>query len=105
MNEITLNGPMKNERDAWYDLYDWVEFNKDLGKMFCKTCRERGGKFVYASEGSINVKVSALQYHSKCNKHKKLSYAKYVGKKTLDKYVAKASSVCDEVVMSLFKAI
>ena len=49
--------------------------------MFCKTCREGGGKFVYASEGSTNIKVSALQYHSKCNEHKKLLYAKHVDKK------------------------
>ena len=54
-------------KDAWYDLYDWVEFNKESGRVFCKTCREGGGKFVYASEGSTNVKVSALQYHSKSN--------------------------------------
>ena len=73
--------------------------------MFCKTCRERGEKFVYASEGSTNVKVSALQYHSKCNEHKKLSYAKTVDKKPLKKCVAKANSACDEAVMSLFKAV
>ena len=73
--------------------------------MFCKTCREGGGKFVYASEGSTNIKVSALQYHSKCNEHKKLLYAKHVDKKTLEKCVAKANNICDEVVMSLFKAV
>ena len=55
---------------AWYDLYDWVKFNKESGRVFCKTCREGGGKFVYTSEGSTNVKISALQYHSKCNEHK-----------------------------------
>jgi hypothetical protein len=57
-------------KDAWYDLYDWVEFNKESGRVFCKTCREGGGKFVYASEGSTNIKVSTLQYHSKSNEHK-----------------------------------
>jgi hypothetical protein len=92
-------------KDAWYDLYDWVEFNKESGRVFCKTCREGGGKFVYASEGSTNVKISALQYHSKCNEHKKLSYAKHVGKKALEKCVAKANNACDEAVMSLFKAV
>ena len=59
---------------------------------------------MYASEGSTNVKILALQYHSKCNEHKKLSYAKHVGKKTLEKCVVKANNTCDEVVMSLLKA-
>jgi hypothetical protein len=73
--------------------------------VFCKTCREGGGKFVYASEGSTNVKVSALQYHSKSNEHKKLSYAKHVGKKALEKCVAKANNAWDEAMMSLFKSV
>ena len=73
--------------------------------MFCKTYREGGGKFVYASEGSTNMKILALQYHFKCNEHKKLSYAKHVGKITLKKCVVKANSSCDEAVMSLLKAV
>ena len=60
---------------------------------------------MYTSEGSTNVKVSALQYHSKYNKHKKLSYTKIVGKKSLEKCVAKANSACDEAVISLFKVV
>jgi hypothetical protein len=92
-------------KDAWYDLYDWVEFNKESGRVFCKTCRERGGKFVYASEGSTNVKVSALQYHSKSNEPKKLSWTKHGSKKALEKCVAQANRACDEAVMSLFKVV
>ena len=47
-------------KDTWYDLYDWVEFNKESGRLFCRTCREGGGKSIYASEGSTNVQISAL---------------------------------------------
>ena len=47
-------------KDAWYDLYDWVEFKKDLRREFYKTCREGDGKLVYAREDSTNVKVLAL---------------------------------------------
>lgn len=50
-----------------------MEFNKKLGRVFYKSCREGGGKFVYASEGSTNVKVLTLQYYSKSNEHKRLS--------------------------------
>jgi hypothetical protein len=60
---------------------------------------------VYASEGSTNLKVSVLQYHSKSNEHKKLSWAKHGGKKALETCVAQANRACDEVVMSLFKAV
>jgi hypothetical protein len=60
---------------------------------------------VYASEGSTNVKVSTLQYHSKSNEHKKLSWAKHGGKKTMEKCVAQANRACDEAVMSLFKVV
>ncbi len=53
---------MANEewKDTWYDLYDWVEFNKESGRLFCRTCREGGGNFIYASDDSTNVKISAL---------------------------------------------
>ena len=27
-------------KDVWYNLYDWVEFNKEFGRVFCKTCRK-----------------------------------------------------------------
>ena len=32
-------------KDAWYALFDWVEFNKELGRVFCKICKEGGGKY------------------------------------------------------------
>ena len=47
-------------KDAWFALFDWVEFNKELGRISCKICKEGGGKYVYANEGSTNIKVSAL---------------------------------------------
>jgi hypothetical protein len=90
-------------KDAWYDLYDWIEFNKDSRGMFCKTCRERSGKFVYASEGSTNVIVLALQYHSKNNEHKKLSWAKHGDKKLWRNMLLKLNCECDEAVMLFFK--
>ena len=70
-------------KDAWYALFDWVEFNKELGRVFCKICKEGGGKYVYANEGSTNIKISALQDHAKSNEHRKLSWAKHGGQKSL----------------------
>jgi hypothetical protein len=33
-------------KDAWYELFDWVEFNSELGRIFCKVCKERGGNML-----------------------------------------------------------
>jgi hypothetical protein len=98
--------PKANEewKDAWYELFDWVEFNCELGRIFCKICKEGGGKYAYANEGSSNIKISALQDHAKTNEHRKLAWAKHQGKKSLQKAVVAANHSCDEAVVSLFKA-
>jgi Domain of unknown function (DUF4371)/hAT family C-terminal dimerisation region len=91
-------------KDAWYNLFEWVDFNRELGRIFCKICKEGGGKFAYANEGSTNVKISALQDHAKTVEHRKLAWAKHGGQKALQKVVAHANRTCDESLMSLFKA-
>ena len=70
-------------KDAWFALFDWIEFNKDLGRVFCKVCKEGGGKYVYATEGSTNIRILALQDHTKTNEYRKLSWAKHGGQKSL----------------------
>ena len=77
---IELNDIQKanvDGKDAWFALFDRVEFNKELGRVFYKICKEGGGKYVYANEGSSNIKISALQDHAKTNEHRKLSWAKH----------------------------
>ena len=56
--------------------------------FFCKICKEGGGKYVYANEGSTNIKISALQDHTKTNEHRKLSWAKHGGQKSFQKAIA-----------------
>jgi hypothetical protein len=81
-----------------------VEFNSELGRIFCKVCKDGGGKYAYANEGSSNIKISALQDHAKTIEHRKLAWAKCEGKKSLQKAVAAANHVCDEALLSLFRA-
>ena len=54
-------------RELWNELwvvqFQWLEFSAELGKVFCKVCREKGGRSVYAKEGSKNFKVSAFLDH------------------------------------------
>jgi len=51
--------------------------------FFCKICKERGGKYAHANDGSMNIKVLALQDYSKIVEHKKLSWIKHDGQKSL----------------------
>ena len=73
------------------------------GGFFVKFCKEGSGKYVYANEGSINIKISALQDHAKSNEHRKLSWAKHGGQKSLQKAIVAANHNCDEVLISLFR--
>lgn len=90
--------------EEWNELFDCVEFNSELGRVFCKICKEGGGKYAYANEGSSNIKISALQDHARTNEHKNLAWAKHQGKKSLQKVVAAANHSCDEALLSFFKA-
>ena len=47
-------------KDCWYDMFDWIEFNQEMRRIFCKICKEGGGKFAFATDGSTYVKVSPL---------------------------------------------
>ena len=59
---------------------------------------------MYANEGSTNIKISTLQDHAKTNEHRKLSWAKHGGQKSLQKAIAATNHSCDETLISLFRA-
>ena len=90
-------------KDAWFALFDWIEFNNDLERVFYKICKEGGGKYVYANEGSTNIKIIALQDHAKTIEHRKLSWAKHGGQKSLQKAIAVANLSCDQALISHFR--
>jgi len=47
-------------KDSYYTYFDWIEFNSNTGRVFCKVCRDKGGKGIFAKADSVNVKISAL---------------------------------------------
>lgn len=47
-------------KDSYYIDFYWIEFNANLRRIFCKTCRSNHGRLVYAKAGSLNIKVSAF---------------------------------------------
>ena len=91
-------------KDVWFDLYDWVHFDRQLGRVFCKICKEGGGKYVYARDGSSNIKISGLQDHAKSIDHKKTNMGKVWRKETQKKQVTSINRLCNEVMMCLFRA-
>jgi len=91
-------------KDAWYTQFDWIEFNSTLGKVICKTCKEKGGKSVFAKQGLVNIKVSAFQDHARFDEHRRLTWATQSGKKIMEKVIIESNKTCDEAVLVFFKA-
>ena len=90
-------------KDKWLLDYDWLQFNNELGIMYCKICKESGGKGVFATSRSTNFKVSALQDHINTGEHKRLSWATLSGSRRMEKVVVQVTKTCDEALMTLFK--
>jgi hypothetical protein len=90
-------------KDAWYDLFYWIEFDSITGRAFCKVCKTKGARSVFANQGFINIKVSAFHDHEQSKEHKRLAWAKQKGKKVMEKAIAVANQTCDEAMLALFK--
>jgi hypothetical protein len=67
-------------------------------------CREKGGRSVYAKDGSKNFKISAFTGHSRSNEHQRLAWASTSGEKTMEKAIFVGQRACDEALQTLFKA-
>ena len=91
-------------RDSWCTQFSWIEFNADIGKVFCKICRDRGGRTVFATTGSINIRISAIQDHAKSEEHRRLIWAHQHGERTMERGIAEANRTCDEAMQCLFQA-
>jgi len=57
---------------VWHTQFDWFEFDTSLGKVFCKTCSEKGGKFIFVKQGLVNIKVLAFQDHARFDECRRL---------------------------------
>ena len=70
--------------DQWYSQFNWLDFSSDLERMFCKVCKQRGGRFVYVKEGSKNLKVSVFHDRGYSSEHKKLCWTLQSSGKVLE---------------------
>ena len=50
-------------KTSWYNDFKWIEFNSNEGRLFCKLCRDKQAKNVFANAGSVNIKVYAFVEH------------------------------------------
>ena len=91
-------------KDAWYFQFHWIEFNSDLGKVYCKVCRDKQASNVFARAGSINIKVLSFQDHNMSVEHKKLEWAANQCEKTMRKIVEKTITACDDALITLFRS-
>ena len=73
--------------------------------MFCKLCRDKQAKNVFANVGLVNIKVSAFVKHQISKKHKKLAWATQEGRKVMEKMMHKVTKSYDEALLTLFRAV
>ena len=66
-------------KDSWYNGFKWIEFNSDEARVFCKLCKDKQAKNVFANAGSVNIKVYAFVEHQISKEHKKLIWAAQEG--------------------------
>ncbi len=90
-------------KDKWIHDFNWLEFNSELGRTFCTVCRAGGGRGVFATDGSINIKYSAFHDHSQSVEHRKLAWAAQSGSKRMEKHIAEQSKTADNALLTLFK--
>lgn len=102
-SENAIEAAKREWKDSWYLDYDWLEFNATIGRVFCKICREKGGRSVFAKTGSVNIKVSAFKDHGRSDEHKSFVWAMQSGEKVMVKAIAQANKTCDEAVFNLFR--
>jgi len=91
-------------KDKWIQDFYWLEFNSEVGRAFCTICKGAGGRGVFATNGSINIKYSAFHDHSQSVEHYKLAWAAQSGSKRMEKHIAQQSKIVDEAFLTLFKA-
>ena len=110
-NIISVHSPNTNQAQAralwkeqWALQFKWIDYSVFEGKIFCKICREKGGRSVYANDGSKNFKISAFTNHSRSNEHQRLAWACTSGEKTTEKIIFTGQRACDEALQTLFKA-
>ena len=100
-NIVSVHSPSTTQaqwKEQWALQFKWIDYFASEGKIFCKICRKKGGRTVYAKDGSKNFKVSAFTDHSRSNEHQRLAWASTNGEKTMEKTILTGQRACDETL-------
>ncbi|KAJ7570469.1 hypothetical protein O6H91_01G121000 [Diphasiastrum complanatum] len=59
-------------QDRWIIDYRWLEFNKELARVYCKVCKQHPNRFknVFGTLGSTNIRASAWLDHGRSKVHR-----------------------------------
>lgn len=91
-------------KEHWSSQFQWLYFDANIGRVFCRVCKDKGGRSSYARDGSKNLKVSAFVDHGRSNEHKRLAWALNSGGKVMEKAILSGQRACDEAVACLLRA-
>jgi hypothetical protein len=91
-------------KDAWYTKFDWIDFDSQTCRIFCKVCRQKGGRSAFVTVGSINIRISAFQDHGKNAEDGRLTWAMQKSERTMEKCIVEVNRACDGAMHSLFQA-
>ncbi|KAL3690756.1 hypothetical protein R1sor_004407 [Riccia sorocarpa] len=100
--DLSVSEQCRKWKDHYYYGFDWIEFNRDLGRVFCKSCREGNSKSPYSVTGAINIRHHAFTHHQGTAEHKKLRFA-HIHKKSMEQVMKSSKHLADSAVLNLFK--
>ena len=87
-------------KDSWYNDFKWIEFSSDERRKFCKSCRDKQAKNVFANASSFNIKVSAFVEYHISKEHTKLAWAAQEDQKVMEKMMHQVTKSCDEALLT-----
>ncbi|MCO5586280.1 hypothetical protein L7F22_040219 [Adiantum nelumboides] len=92
-------------QDSWLEKFDWLVYDKDKVRLFCKFCMKYPHHHsAYSKEGSINFKVSNFKAHCRTECHVNAMEAFLMeGKESIQNSMKKVENFKNEALMTLFK--
>ncbi|KAL2633793.1 hypothetical protein R1flu_005272 [Riccia fluitans] len=75
----------KKWQPGWKVIYDWLEFDYETSKVFCKTCTTVNAKTVWDKGGTLSLKCSAFLEHCSTDVHKESLVVVSLGPKPMER--------------------
>ena len=104
-----ISRPLRQFQQSWADKFKWLEFqlnkDKENEKMFCKACKDVGGKGSFV-DGCTSFKVSSVKVHNTCLPHvintRRTEVKRNPEKMAGNKMLVKTNQACFDKLNNLF---